>query len=149
MSGRRHPPRSQKSPRRAGNIHVRPVVLIHGFPLDGRTWERPERALIAAGHRVITYDRRGFGKSSQPAIGYDYDTFAGDLDKVITALDLRDFDIAGHSMDGGEIAATWVPTAPSGSAGPSSSPAFRRTCSRPTKHRRASRRRSSTRSPRP
>jgi non-heme chloroperoxidase len=81
-----------------------PVVLIHGFPLSGRAWERQERALIAAGHRVITYDRRGFGKSSQPSAGYDYDTFAADLDKLVTALDLRDFDMAGHSMGGGEIA---------------------------------------------
>jgi non-heme chloroperoxidase len=82
----------------------RPVVLIHGFPLSGRAWERQERALIAAGRRVITYDRRGFGKSSQPSTGYDYDTFAADLDKLITALDLRDIDLAGHSMGGGEIA---------------------------------------------
>jgi non-heme chloroperoxidase len=82
----------------------RPVVLIHGFPLSGRAWERQERALIAAGHRVITYDRRGFGKSSQPSVGYDYDTFAADLDKVMTALDLHDADIAGHSMGGGEVA---------------------------------------------
>ncbi len=82
----------------------RPVVLIHGFPLSGRAWERQERALIAAGHRVISYDRRGFGKSGRPAAGYDYDTFAADLDKLITALDLRDLDLAGHSMGGGEIA---------------------------------------------
>jgi non-heme chloroperoxidase len=81
-----------------------PVVLIHGFPLSGRAWERQERALIAAGHRVITYDRRGFGKSGQPATGYDYDTFAADLDNLVSALDLRGFDIAGHSMGGGEIA---------------------------------------------
>jgi non-heme chloroperoxidase len=81
-----------------------PVVLIHGYPLSGRAWERQERALIAAGHRVITYDRRGFGKSSQPSVGYDYDTFAADLDQLVTALDLRGFDIAGHSMGGGEIA---------------------------------------------
>ena len=81
-----------------------PVVLIHGFPLSGRAWERQERALIAAGHRVITYDRRGFGKSSQPTAGYNYDTFAADLDKLVSALDLRGFDIAGHSMGGGEIA---------------------------------------------
>jgi pimeloyl-ACP methyl ester carboxylesterase len=77
--------------------------LIHGFPLSGRAWERQERALIANGFRVITYDRRGFGKSSQPAVGYDYDTFAADLDKLVTALNLHDFDIAGHSMGGGEI----------------------------------------------
>jgi non-heme chloroperoxidase len=81
-----------------------PVVLIHGFPLSGRAWERQERALIADGHRVITYDRRGFGKSGRPAAGYDYDTFAADLDKLVTGLDLRGFDIAGHSMGGGEIA---------------------------------------------
>jgi pimeloyl-ACP methyl ester carboxylesterase len=82
----------------------RPVVLIHGFPLDGRAWERQERALLAAGRRVITYDRRGFGRSSRPAVGYDYDTFAADLDKLLTALNLTDIDMAGHSMGGGEIA---------------------------------------------
>jgi len=82
----------------------RPVVLIHGFPLSGRAWERQERALLAAGRRVITYDRRGFGKSSQPTTGYDYDTFAADLDKLVTTLELRGFDLAGHSMGGGEIA---------------------------------------------
>ncbi len=79
------------------------VILIHGFPLSGRAWERQERALIAADHRVITYDRRGFGKSSQPSTGYDYDTFAADLSALVNALDLYDFDIAGHSMGGGEI----------------------------------------------
>jgi non-heme chloroperoxidase len=82
----------------------RPVVLIHGFPLSGRAWERQERALLAAGHRVITYDRRGFGKSSQPTVGYDYNTFAADLHRLVTTLDLRGFDIAGHSMGGGEVA---------------------------------------------
>ena len=82
----------------------RPVVLIHGFPLSGRAWERQERALLAAGYRVITYDRRGFGKSSQPTTGYDYDTFAADLDKLLTALDLQGVYLAGHSMGGGEIA---------------------------------------------
>jgi non-heme chloroperoxidase len=82
----------------------RPVVLIHGFPLSGRAWERQERALLAAGRRVITYDRRGFGRSSQPVTGYDYDTFAADLERLVTALDLRDFELAGHSMGGGEIA---------------------------------------------
>ncbi len=82
----------------------RPVVLIHGFPLSGRAWERQERALLAAGHRVITYDRRGFGRSSQPVTGYDYDTFAADLGKLLEHLDLRDCDLAGHSMGGGEIA---------------------------------------------
>lgn len=82
----------------------RPIVLIHGFPLSGRAWERQERALLAAGRRVITYDRRGFGRSSQPVSGYDYDTFAADLDKLLTALKLTDVDLAGHSMGGGEIA---------------------------------------------
>src|SRR5215469_10539835 len=82
----------------------RPVVLIHGYPLSGRAWERQERALIAAGHRVITYDRRGFGKSGRPSIGYDYDTFSADLDQLVKQLDLRGFDIAGHSMGGGEVA---------------------------------------------
>jgi|1186.fasta_scaffold03872_2 non-heme chloroperoxidase len=82
----------------------RPVVLIHGFPLSGRAWERQERALLDAGFRVITYDRRGFGKSSQPSAGYDYDTFAADLNSLVNTLDLRDFDIAGHSMGGGEVA---------------------------------------------
>lgn len=81
-----------------------PVVLIHGFPLSGRAWDRQERALLANGNRVITYDRRGFGKSSQPTTGYDFDTFAADLDKLVTALDLRDFYLAGHSMGGGEVA---------------------------------------------
>jgi non-heme chloroperoxidase len=81
-----------------------PVVLIHGFPLNGRAWERQERALIAAGYRVITYDRRGFGKSSRPVSGYDYDTFAADLNHLVEELDLRNFDIGGHSMGGGEVA---------------------------------------------
>lgn len=81
-----------------------PVVLIHGYPLNGRAWEKQERALIADGHRVIAYDRRGFGKSSKPSVGYDYDTFAADLKRLIEALDLRDVAIAGHSMGGGEVA---------------------------------------------
>ena len=82
----------------------RPVVLIHGFPLNGRAWERQERALLAAGFRVITYDRRGFGQSSQPVTGYEYDTFTADLDKLMSALDLQGACLAGHSMGGGEIA---------------------------------------------
>jgi non-heme chloroperoxidase len=80
-----------------------PIVLIHGFPLSGRAWERQERALLGTGFRVIAYDRRGFGKSSQPSGGYDYNTFAADLAALIEALDLRDVDLAGHSMGGGEI----------------------------------------------
>src|SRR5690349_3010465 len=67
-----------------------PVVLIHGWPLSGRSWESQVPALVAAGHRVITYDRRGFGQSSQPWEGYDYDTFAADLDVLMSHLDLTD-----------------------------------------------------------
>lgn len=80
-----------------------PVVLIHGWPLSGRSWEPQERALIDAGHRVITYDRRGFGKSSQPWGGYDYDTFAADLDALMRHLDLRNATLVGFSMGGGEV----------------------------------------------
>src|SRR6202162_5142134 len=80
------------------------VVLIHGYPLSGSSWEKQTPVLVAAGHRVITYDRRGFGKSSQPTTGYDYDTFANDLHKLVTHLKLRDFTLAGFSMGGGEVA---------------------------------------------
>jgi non-heme chloroperoxidase len=80
------------------------VVLIHGYPLSGASWEKQVPALLNAGHRVITYDRRGFGKSSQPTTGYNYDTFAEDLRKVITHLELRDFALVGFSMGGGEVA---------------------------------------------
>jgi non-heme chloroperoxidase len=80
-----------------------PVVLIHGWPLNGDAWEKQTAALLAAGHRVITYDRRGFGRSSKPAIGYNYDTFAADLDAVLCALDLIDVSLVGHSMGTGEI----------------------------------------------
>ena len=82
----------------------KPVVLIHGWPLSGRSWEKQTTALLAAGHRVITYDRRGFGDSDKPASGYDYNTFAGDLHQLITRLDLRDVTLAGFSMGGGEVA---------------------------------------------
>jgi non-heme chloroperoxidase len=82
----------------------RPVVLIHGWPLSGRSWEKQVTALTGAGHRVITYDRRGFGQSSQPWSGYDYDTLAGDLHTLITRLDLRDAALVGFSMGGGEVA---------------------------------------------
>lgn len=81
-----------------------PVVLIHGYPLDGSSWEKQTTALLAAGYRVITYDRRGFGKSSQPTIGYDYDTFAADLKIVLDTLDLTDVVLAGFSMGTGEVA---------------------------------------------
>ena len=82
----------------------KPVVLIHGYPLSGRSWERQTLALLREGYRVITYDRRGFGNSSQPTTGYDYDTFAEDLHKLITKLDLRDVTLVGFSMGGGEVA---------------------------------------------
>ncbi|MCU1546727.1 MAG: bpoA2 [Homoserinimonas sp.] len=82
----------------------KPVVLIHGYPLDGRSWERQTRALLQAGHRVITYDRRGFGQSSQPSSGYDFDTFAADLNRVLTELDLNDVALVGFSMGTGELA---------------------------------------------
>ena len=81
-----------------------PIILIHGYPLNGASWERQTAALLKAGHRVITYDRRGFGKSSQPTTGYNYDTFAADLRAVITTLKLDDVTIAGFSMGGGEVA---------------------------------------------
>ena len=81
-----------------------PVVLIHGYPLSGASWERQVPVLLNAGYRVITYDRRGFGKSSQPTTGYNYDTFAEDLRKLITHLDLHDFSLVGFSMGGGEVA---------------------------------------------
>jgi non-heme chloroperoxidase len=82
----------------------KPVVLIHGYPLSGASWEKQTAALLAAGHRVIAYDRRGFGKSSQPATGYNYDTFAEDLHKLVTHLGLHDFALTGFSMGGGEVA---------------------------------------------
>ena len=81
-----------------------PVILIHGYPLSGTSWEKQTSALLEAGHRVVTYDRRGFGKSSQPTSGYDYDTFAEDLHKLISHLNLRNFALAGFSMGGGEVA---------------------------------------------
>ncbi len=80
-----------------------PVVLIHGFPLNGRSWERQERVLLAAGYRVISYDRRGFGLSSQPTVGFDYDTFAADLHTLVEHLDLQDAALVGFSMGSGEV----------------------------------------------
>jgi non-heme chloroperoxidase len=96
----------------SGNVNLyyedhgagRPVVLVHGWPLSGASWEKQVPALLDAGRRVITYDRRGFGKSSRPAFGYDYDTMAEDLHKLITKLDLRDAALIGFSMGGGEVA---------------------------------------------
>ena len=81
-----------------------PVVLIHGYPLSGASWEKQVPVLLGAGYRVITYDRRGFGKSSQPTAGYNYDTFAEDLHQLIAQLKLRDFALVGFSMGGGEVA---------------------------------------------
>ncbi|HUA13938.1 MAG TPA: alpha/beta hydrolase [Verrucomicrobiae bacterium] len=82
----------------------KPVVLIHGYPLSSASWEKQLPALLAAGYRVIAYDRRGFGKSSQPTTGYNYDTFAEDLHKLVTHLKLKDFSLVGFSMGGGEVA---------------------------------------------
>jgi len=81
-----------------------PIVLIHGYPLNGASWEKQLPTLLSAGYRVITYDRRGFGNSSQPTAGYNYDTFAEDLHKLIAHLELNDFTLAGFSMGGGEVA---------------------------------------------
>ena len=80
-----------------------PVVLIHGWPLNGDAWEKQTAELLAAGHRVITYDRRGFGRSSKPGVGYNYDTFAADLNALLIALDLTGVSLVGHSMGTGEI----------------------------------------------
>ncbi|HEY0346070.1 MAG TPA: alpha/beta hydrolase [Solirubrobacteraceae bacterium] len=80
-----------------------PMVLIHGYPLSGRAWDKQVPVLLEAGHRVITYDRRGFGKSSQPTSGYDYDTFAADLATLMDTLDLQDVTLVGHSMGTGEV----------------------------------------------
>lgn len=81
-----------------------PVVLIHGYPLDGSSWEKQTAALLHAGYRVITYDRRGFGASDKPTVGHDYDTYAADLDAVLRTLDLQNVVLAGFSMGSGEVA---------------------------------------------
>src|SRR5690349_10271923 len=81
-----------------------PVVLLAGWPLDSRSWEPQLAPLLDAGHRVIAYDRRGFGRSSRPAGGYDFDTLAGDLDHLLTALDVRDAALIGFSLGTGELA---------------------------------------------
>ena len=98
--------------RDAGNIDIyyedhgvgKPVVLIHGFPLSARAWEKQVPPLLETGHRVIVYDRRGFGRSTQTIRGYDFDTFAEDLRKLIKHLDIRDVALVGHSMGAGEVA---------------------------------------------
>jgi len=82
----------------------RPVVLVHGWPLSGASWKEQVPALVDAGYRVITYDRRGFGESDKPLTGYDYDTFTDDLSGLLEALDVRDATLVGFSMGGGEVA---------------------------------------------
>ena len=82
----------------------KPIILIHGWPLSGASWEKQVPALLDSGHRVITYDRRGFGQSSKPTSGYNYDTLADDLRAIVTKLDLRDITLVGFSMGGGEVA---------------------------------------------
>ena len=93
------------------NVHVedtggtgRPVILIHGWPLSGKSWKNQISALTNAGFRVITYDRRGFGESDKPVMGYNYDTFAEDLSGLITELNLKNISLVGFSMGGGEVA---------------------------------------------
>jgi non-heme chloroperoxidase len=81
-----------------------PVVLVHGYALNGHSWEKQEAALLAAGYRVITYDRRGFGASSRPSVGYQFGTLAGDLDVLLSRLDLRGVVLAGFAMGTGEVA---------------------------------------------
>ena len=105
-------PRIKVGQENSGNIELyyedhgtgKPVVLIHGWPLSGRSWEKQVPVLLAAGYRVITYDRRGFGDSSKPTFGYDYDTFADDLHSLMTELNLREATLVGFSMGGGEVA---------------------------------------------
>ena len=84
----------------------KPIVLIHGYPLSGASWEKQLPVLLSAGYRVITYDRRGFGQSSKPTNGYNYDTLAEDLQKLVTQLGLHDFVLVGFSMGGGELHAS-------------------------------------------
>ena len=108
----------------AGN----PVVLTHGYPLSGASWEKQVPGLLQDGRRVITYDRRGFGRSSQPTTGYDYDTFAEDLSKLVTTLNLRDFALAGFAMGAVKWLATLAPTDPNARARPYSFPRSLRSC---------------------
>ena len=89
-----------------------PVVLIHGYPLSGASWEKQVPVLLDAGYSVITYDRRGFGKSSQPTVGYNYDTFAEDLHKLVTQLKLRDSPWSASPWEGAKWHATSENTAP-------------------------------------
>ena len=89
-----------------------PVVLIHGYPLNGHSWERQTNALVDAGYRVIAYDRRGWGQSSQPIAGHDYDTYAADLKKLLEQLELEDIVLCGFSMGTGEVTRYLGTTAP-------------------------------------
>ena len=109
----------------------RPVVLIHGYPLNGHSWEKQLPALLDAGYRVITYDRRGFGASSQPTVGYDYDTFAADLRGLMDVPDLRNVTLAGFSMGTGEVTRYLGATTRNGSATRCCSARHRRSFSRP------------------
>ena len=88
------------------------MVLIHGYPPSGASWEKQVPVLLSSGHRVITYDRRGFGRSSQPTAGYNYDTFAEDLHRVVTQLKLHDFALVGFSREEARWHATWENMAP-------------------------------------
>ena len=108
-----------------------PVVLIHGYPLSGRGWDKEVPALLPAGYRTITYDRRGFGQSSQPTTGYDYDTFAADLTTLMAQLDLRDAVLVGHSMGTGEVARYLGTCGSARVAKRVWSPRSRRSCCRP------------------
>ncbi len=105
-----------------------PVVMVHGYPLNGNSWERQERELLAEGFRVITYDRRGFGRSNQPTVGYDYNTFAADLNDLLEQLDLSGVVLVGFSMGSGEVTRYWGRTAPVGSGRPPCSARSRRSC---------------------
>ena len=109
-----------------------PVVLVHGYALNGHSWEKQEAALLAAGQRVITYDRRGFGASSRPSTGYDFDTLAGDLHVLLSTLDLHGVVLAGFAMGTGEVARYLAVHGPSGSRRPCWSRRCCRSCSRPT-----------------
>jgi len=90
----------------------KPVVLIHGYPLSGASWEKQIPILLDAGFRVITYDRRGFGNSSKPTTGYNYDTFAEELHKLVTHLGLHDFSLVGFSMEVAKLLDTLESTDP-------------------------------------
>jgi pimeloyl-ACP methyl ester carboxylesterase len=108
----------------------RAVVLIHGWPLSGESWSAQVPALADAGYRVITYDRRGFGRSDEPKTGYTYDTLAEDLHTLLTELDLRDVTLVGFSMGGGEVARHLGTHGPSGCAASCSPRRYRRSCCR-------------------